>query len=36
LDFRFPNIDWRGAHPNLDRLHDKLKQRASFLETLPS
>jgi glutathione S-transferase len=36
LDFRFPNIDWRGEHPNLDRLHEKLMQRASFLETLPS
>ena len=36
LDFRFPNIDWRGAHPNLDRLHEKLMQRASFVETLPN
>ena len=36
LDFRFPNIDWRGEHPNLDRLHEKLMQRASFVETLPN
>jgi glutathione S-transferase len=35
LDFRFPNIDWRGSHPNLERLHDKLMQRSSFQETLP-
>jgi glutathione S-transferase len=36
LDFRFPNIDWRGNHPNLDRLHDKLLQRPSFTESLPA
>lgn len=35
LDFRFPHIDWRGAHPNLARLADKLNQRASFMDTLP-
>ena len=36
LDFRFPNIHWRGDHPNLERLHDKLIQRPSFTESLPS
>ena len=36
LDFRFPNINWRHNHPNLERLHDKLLQRPSFTETLPS
>ncbi len=36
LDFRFPNINWRGDHPNLERLHEKLMQRASFTETLPT
>lgn len=35
LSFRFPDIDWRGAHPNLGRLHDKLMTRASFSETVP-
>jgi glutathione S-transferase len=35
LDFRFPDIDWRGRHPNLGKLHDKLMQRASFAETVP-
>ncbi len=36
LDFRFPEIDWRGAHPNLQRLFDKLVQRPSFADTLPT
>jgi len=35
LSFRFPDIDWRGAHPNLARLHDKLAERASFKDTVP-
>jgi glutathione S-transferase len=35
LDFRFPDIDWRGSHPNLGKLHDKLMQRAAFAETVP-
>jgi glutathione S-transferase len=35
LDLRFPEIDWRGAHPNLERLADKLMARASFKETVP-
>jgi glutathione S-transferase len=33
LDFRFPDIDWRGSYPNLARLHDKLLQRQSFADT---
>ncbi len=36
LDFRFPDIDWRTSHPNLDKLHAKLMQRPSFQETQPS
>lgn len=36
LDFRFPQIDWRTPHPNLTRLYDKLAQRPSFVDTLPS
>jgi glutathione S-transferase len=35
LDFRFPNIQWRGMHPNLDKLHEKLMQRQSFIDSLP-
>ena len=35
LDFRFPHIDWRGAHPNLARLHEKLAPRQSFIDTAP-
>jgi hypothetical protein len=33
LDFRFPHIDWRGDHPNLAKLHDKLATRPSFIDT---
>ena len=29
------HIDWRAAHPNLHRLHDKLAARQSFVDTLP-
>lgn len=35
LDFRFPQIDWRTAHPNLHKLYDKLAQRSSFQDTQP-
>ena len=35
LDLRFPEIDWRTAHPNLARLTEKLASRASFMETVP-
>lgn len=35
LDFRFPDIAWREAHPNLSRLYEKLEQRPSFQETAP-
>jgi glutathione S-transferase len=35
LDFRFPEIAWREAHPNLGRLYDKLLARPSFAETAP-
>jgi glutathione S-transferase len=35
LDFRFPQIAWRQAHPNLVRLQDKLMQRPSFADTVP-
>jgi len=35
LDFRFAHIDWRGAHPNLQKLYDKLAARPSFVDTAP-
>ena len=35
LDFRFADIDWRAAHPNLQRLSDKLAARASFIDSAP-
>ena len=35
LDFRFPQIDWRGSHPNLQKLHDKLSARQSFIDSAP-
>jgi glutathione S-transferase len=36
LDFRFPEIDWRTSYPNLAKLQEKLMQRASFADTMPS
>ncbi len=35
LDFRFPQIDWRNAHPNLARLFEKLMLRNSFADSAP-
>jgi glutathione S-transferase len=35
LDFRFPHIDWRGKHPNLGALYERLAQRQSFKDTAP-
>ncbi|KQY16943.1 glutathione S-transferase [Massilia sp. Root133] len=35
LSFRFPDIDWRSAYPNLARLFDKLSERPSFKDTVP-
>ena len=35
LDFRFPDIAWREAHPNLAKLSEKLNARASFTDTAP-
>jgi glutathione S-transferase len=35
LDFRFPSIQWRNTYPNLDKLHEKLMQRQSFIDSLP-
>jgi glutathione S-transferase len=36
LDFRFPDIDWRGEYPNLGKLQDKLMQRPSFADSRPA
>ena len=36
LDFRFPQIGWRAAHPNLMKLSDKLNLRTSFQDTQPA
>ena len=36
LDFRFPALGWVQRCANLARHHDKLRQRSSFAETLPS
>jgi glutathione S-transferase len=35
LDFRFPELDWRADHPNLDALLARLNQRSSFADTAP-
>ena len=35
IDYRFPEIDWRTAHPRLLKLYDKLMLRASFADTKP-
>lgn len=35
LSFRFPEIDWRGEHPKLARLADKLAERQSFKDSVP-
>ena len=36
LDFRFPNIHWRQAHPNLAVLSERLALRPSFKDSLPN
>ena len=36
LDFRFPQMDWRTPHPNLHKLNDRLAQRPSFQDSLPT
>ncbi len=35
LDFRFPQIEWRNSHANLNRLYAKLAARQSFVDTAP-
>jgi len=35
LAFRFPEVQWRAAFPNLAKLADKVEMRASFKDTVP-
>jgi glutathione S-transferase len=35
FDVRFPELGWRGRHPNLERYFDALAERASFRSTVP-
>jgi glutathione S-transferase len=35
LCFRFADIDWQKAHPNLNKLYAKVMQRPSFADTAP-
>jgi glutathione S-transferase len=35
LDYRYADLNWRSAYPNLARLADKLFLRPSFVETAP-
>jgi glutathione S-transferase len=35
LDFRFPQLDWRGPYPNLAKLAQQLAARPSFQQTVP-
>ncbi|MNJ95713.1 putative GST-like protein YibF [compost metagenome] len=36
LSFRFPEITWRSEYPNLEKLLEKLSERPSFKETVPT
>ena len=36
LDLRYPSYDWRGDSPNLLKLYDRLIQRDSFQQTVPT
>jgi glutathione S-transferase len=35
LDLRFSGLNWRGDHPSLARLYDKLAARPSFTDSAP-
>ncbi len=35
IAFRFPEIDWRGDYPNLQKHFEKLSERPSFKDTVP-
>ena len=35
LEFRYPKMDWKKDHANLERAFAKLSERASFVDTAP-
>lgn len=35
ISFRFPEVDWKTAYPNLVKLVEKLSERTSFKESIP-
>ncbi len=35
LDFRFPDIDWRAAHPGLKTWFARVSERSSMCDTMP-
>ena len=35
ISFRFPEVDWKMAYPNLVKLVEKLSERTSFKESVP-
>ena len=35
LDLRFPDVDWRGRHPALKALGERMFERPSFVTTVP-
>ena len=35
LELRHPDIDWRNAYPNLEKLAEKLSKRQSFQDSAP-
>lgn len=36
LDFRFPDLDWRRAQPHLSEYYDRIMQRQTFADTVPT
>lgn len=36
ISFRYPEISWRDEHPNLAALFERLSDRQSFRDTMPS
>ncbi len=36
ISFRFPEVTWRDDHPNLARMFERLSDRQSFRDTIPS
>ena len=36
IDLRLPDLEWRKSYPNLAKLAEKLAQRPSFKETVPT